>query len=69
MAIILKRFRNNTNNATYRNLSPIFEQKRNMVTKSPLRFPEVRQSLPAGQYVTDEDMMYIVDCIREAIVE
>lgn len=25
--------------------------------------------LPAGPYVSDEDVMYIVDCIREAIVE
>ena len=24
--------------------------------------------LPAGPYVTDEDVRYIVDCIREAIV-
>ena len=26
-------------------------------------------TLPAGQYVTDEDMRYVVDCIREAIVK
>ena len=24
--------------------------------------------LPAGPYVTDDDVRYIVDCIREAIV-
>lgn len=24
--------------------------------------------LPAGPYVTDEDVQYIVDCIKEAIV-
>ena len=25
--------------------------------------------LPAGPYVTDEDVQYIVDCIKEAMVE
>ena len=24
--------------------------------------------LPAGPYVTDDDVLYIVECIREAIV-
>ena len=30
---------------------------------------KVGMCLPAGPYVTDEDVRYIVDCIKEAIVE
>ena len=29
---------------------------------------KVGMCLPAGPYVTDEDVRYIVDCIKEAIV-
>ena len=34
-----------------------------MVTKSPLRFPEARQTLLDGLYVPDDDVRYVVDCI------
>ena len=30
---------------------------------------KVGMCLPAGPYVTDEDVRYIVDCIKEAIVK
>ena len=38
-------------------------------TTVAMLFHVQRQTLPAGQYVTDEDMRYVVDCIREAIVK
>ena len=30
---------------------------------------KVGMCLPAGPYVTDDDVRYIVDCIKEAIVK